>query len=126
MQTTIWSSRSATRCWSHGFAPFSAGRSPDELGDLQLDSRSRRVWRDGRSIELTTREFDVLEFFVRRPETVLSKADILDGVWADDFDGDPNIVEVYVDRLRRKVDDPFDRSLLVTVRGAGYRLEAGS
>ncbi|MDG2026604.1 MAG: response regulator transcription factor [Acidimicrobiales bacterium] len=101
-------------------------RSPDELGDLQLDSRSRRVWRDGRSIELTTREFDVLEFFVRRPETVLSKADILDGVWADDFDGDPNIVEVYVDRLRRKVDDPFDRSLLVTVRGAGYRLEAGS
>ena len=69
------------------------------------------------------REFDVLEFFVRRPGVVLSKRDILDGVWADDFVGDPNIVEVYVRSLRKKVDLPFDRKAIETVRGAGYRLD---
>ena len=74
---------------------------------------------------MTAREFDVLEYFVRRPDTALSKHDIIGGVWADDFDGDPNIVEVYVGRLRRKIDTPFGRSSLETIRGAGYRLTDG-
>ncbi len=94
------------------------------VDDLQIDAVARRVWRDGTEIELTTREFDVLEYFVRRPEEVLSKQQILAGVWADDFEGDPNIVEVYVGRIRRKIDAPFGRLSLETVRGAGYRLSA--
>jgi DNA-binding response OmpR family regulator len=66
---------------------------------------------------LTAREFEVLEFFVRRAGDVLGKAEILSGVWPHDFDGDPNIVEVYVRRLRRK----FGETCIDTVRGAGYR-----
>ena len=96
--------------------------SPDCVGDLRIDSLARRVWRDDTEIELTAREFDVLEFFVRRVDVVVSKKDVLDGVWADDFDGDPNIVEVYVGRLRRKLDTPFGRRSFETLRGAGYRL----
>jgi DNA-binding response OmpR family regulator len=101
-----------------------AGRDPVplEVGDLRIDPAARRVWRAGREIGLTAREFAVLEFLVRRAGTALTKLEILAGVWDDDFDGDPNIVEVYVRRLRRKIDEPFDRPLLETVRGAGYRL----
>jgi DNA-binding response OmpR family regulator len=73
-------------------------------------------------ISLTAREFDVLEFLVRRAGQVLSKHDILAGVWEYDFEGDPNIVEVYIGRLRRKVDDPFQQHSIETVRGAGYRV----
>src|SRR5215510_53105 len=101
-------------------------RSPTELAvaDLQLNPRRRRVERAGKEIELTAREFDVLELLMRKTGEVLSKQDVLDAVWDFTFDGDPNIVEVYVARLRRKVDDPFDPALITTVRGAGYRLEA--
>jgi DNA-binding response OmpR family regulator len=96
---------------------------PTQIGDLRIDPAARRAWRAGTEIELTTREFDVLAFMVRRAGAVLSKSDILTGVWHDDFDGDPNIVEVYVHRLRRKVDAPFPDALISTVRGAGYRLD---
>jgi DNA-binding response OmpR family regulator len=101
-------------------------RSPTELSvaDLHLDPRRRRVARAGKEIELTAREFDVLELLMRKAGEVLSKQDVLDAVWEFTFDGDPNIVEVYVARLRRKVDDHFDPALIATVRGAGYRLEA--
>lgn len=92
------------------------------LGDLHLDPAARRVTRGEHEITLTAREFDVLEFLVRRAGQVQSKADILAGVWDFDFDGDPNIVEVYVGRLRRKVDEPFGVSSIETVRGAGYRM----
>jgi DNA-binding response OmpR family regulator len=95
-----------------------------DLDDLSLDPRARRVHRAGVSIELTAREFDVLEFLVRRSDVVLSKREILAGVWDMEFDGDPNIVEVYIGRLRRKVDDPFGRASIETVRGAGYRFAA--
>ena len=71
---------------------------------------------------LTAREFDVLEFLVRRAGQVLAKHEILAGVWDYDFDGDPNIVEVYISRIRRKIDDPFERPIIETVRGAGYRV----
>jgi DNA-binding response OmpR family regulator len=93
-----------------------------EVGDLRMDPGGRRAWRGGVEIALTAREFDVLEFLVRRAGQVLSKDEILAGVWDFDFDGDVNIVEVYVLRLRRKVDEPFDRRSIETVRGAGYRL----
>ena len=95
---------------------------PVQVDDLRIDPGERRVWRDGDEVALTAREFDVLEFLVRRAGQVLSKREILDGVWEHDFGGDPNIVEVYVRRLRMKVDEPFDRHSIETVRGAGYRL----
>ena len=98
------------------------GRGPVSMaiGDLRVDQRRRQVWRGDHSIDLTAREFDVLALLVRREGDVLSKADVLAGVWEDDFAGDPNIVEVYVARLRRKVDQPFGRQSIVTMRGAGY------
>jgi DNA-binding response OmpR family regulator len=98
---------------------------PVAVGDLRIDPGQRRAWRGEREIGLTARQFDVLEFLVRRAGQVLSKAEILDGVWHHDFDGDPNIVEVYVRRLRARVDEPFGRHTIQTVRGAGYRVVAG-
>ena len=95
---------------------------PVEVGDLRLDSARHRCWRGDVEIALTAREFAVLEYLMRRADLVSSKSEILDGVWDYDFDGDPNIVEVYVRRLRRKIDEPFGRHDLETVRGAGYRL----
>lgn len=96
---------------------------PVAVGDLRIDPGGRRAWRGDREINLTTREFDVLEFLMRRSGQVLSKDEILGGVWDFEFDGPANIVEVYVGRLRRKVDEPFDRASIATIRGAGYRLE---
>lgn len=71
---------------------------------------------------MTARQFDVLEFFMRRAGEVVSKRDILAGVWSYEFEGDANIVEVYVKRLRKRIDEPFGRQSIETVRGAGYRL----
>ena len=100
------------------------GRNPAPImaGDLRIDPGEQRAWRGDVEVDLTTRQFQVLEFLVRRSGQVLSKQDILDGVWHYDFDGDPNIVEVYVRRLRARIDEPFDRHSIETVRGAGYRL----
>ena len=96
---------------------------PVTIGDVRIDPSGRRVWRGDREVIVTTREFDVLEFLVRRAGQVLSKTQILNGVWSDDFYGDPNIVEVYIGRLRRKLDDSnASEPLIATVRGAGYRL----
>ena len=95
---------------------------PLQVGDLRLDPTTRRVWRGDTEVVLTTRQFEVLEFLVRRAGQVQSKSDILEGVWTHEFDGDPNIVEVYVRRLRRAIDEPFDLQSIETVRGAGYRL----
>ena len=93
-----------------------------EADGLRLDSRARRVWRAQTEIRLTAREFDVVEFLIRRAGQVVAKDAILAGVWSHDFDGDPNIVEVYIRRLRRKLDEPFDVRSIETIRGAGYRL----
>lgn len=97
---------------------------PETVGALRVDPRERRVWVGAKEVDLTAREFQVLEFLVRRAGRVLSKEEILDGVWAHDFDGDPNIVEVYIRRLRRKLGEPFGRRAIETLRGAGYRLVA--
>jgi two-component system OmpR family response regulator len=103
-----------------------SGRSPTpvSVGDLRIDPGQRRVWRGEVQLQLTAREFDVLEFLVRRAGQVHRKDEILQGVWEHDFEGDPNIVEVYIGRLRRKVDQPFGRHSIETVRGSGYRLVA--
>ncbi len=95
-----------------------------EVGPLALDPGTRRVARDGDDIKLTTREFALLEYLMRRGGNVASKPEILDHVWGMDFAGDPNVVEVYVGYLRRKLDDPYGSHLIRTVRGAGYRLTA--
>jgi len=91
-------------------------------GDLRLDPAARTVTCAGRKVEVTARELAVLEFLLRRAGEAVSKRTILDHVWGDDFEGDPNIVEVYVRRLRNKVDRPFGRESIQTVRGYGYRL----
>jgi DNA-binding response OmpR family regulator len=91
-----------------------------EVGDLLLDPATRRVRLRGEQIELTRREFAILEYLLRHPDEVMSKREILDHVWDFDFDGDPNIVEVYVRRLRTKLHQ--DQPVIETVRGVGYRL----
>ena len=91
-------------------------------GDLTLDPATREVRRGDLPIDLTAREFAVLEFLMRRAGEVVSKAEILDGVWDFEFDGDPNIVEVYIRHLRNKCDRPFGIESIETLRGAGYRL----
>jgi DNA-binding response OmpR family regulator len=95
-----------------------------QAGDLTLDPASREVRRGEADIALTAREYAVLEFLIRRAGEVVSKSDILRNVWDQHYDGDPNVVEVYIGYLRRKVDAPFGRQALRTVRGAGYLLAA--
>lgn len=94
------------------------------LGDLVVDPAARTVARGETPVELTSREFAVLEYLARHPGQVRSKRDVIENVWDIDFEGDPNIVEVYVGHLRRKLDRPFGRTAIETVRGAGYRLAA--
>jgi two-component system OmpR family response regulator len=93
-------------------------------GDLRLDPAARQAWRGETELELTARELSLLEFLIRRQGVVVSKRTILEHVWDYDFEGDPNIVEVYVRRLRNKLDRPYGRSSIATLRGSGYRLAA--
>jgi DNA-binding response OmpR family regulator len=93
------------------------------LGDLTLDLLSRRVVRAGTAIELRPREFALLEYLLRHPGKVVSKTMILSHLWDYNFDPQTNIVDVLVSRLREKIDRPFERKLLRTVRGVGYILE---
>jgi len=93
-------------------------------GDLSVDPARRRVSRGGTPIAVTAREFSLLEFLMRHRGSVVSKGAIIDNVWDMNFDGDHNIVEVYVRYLRRKIDIPFGRAAIETVRGSGYRLAA--
>ena len=98
---------------------------PTELraGDLVLDPATHAVRRGDQPIVLTGREFAILEYLLSRAGEAVSKQEILDHVWDFAFEGGPNIVEVYVRALRKKIDLPFDRQAIVTVRGAGYRLD---
>jgi DNA-binding response OmpR family regulator len=92
------------------------------VGDLRLDPATRAVTRAGRAIELTAREFALLEYFLRNPGRVLSRAMIAQHVWGVSFDTFTNVIDVYVNYLRRKVDADFEPKLIHTVRGAGYVL----
>jgi DNA-binding response OmpR family regulator len=91
-------------------------------GTLSLDPATRRVTRDGQEIPLTAREYALLEYLMRRGDEVVTKTELLDHVWDAAADTDPNVVEVYVGYLRRKIDQPYGRRSLQTIRGAGYRL----
>jgi DNA-binding response OmpR family regulator len=93
-------------------------------GDLVLDPSAHTVARGEQPVDLTPREFSLLEFLMRRKGEAVSKADILHHVWDAHYDGDANVVEVYAGYLRRKIDAPFGRHSVQTVRGAGYRLAA--
>ena len=92
-------------------------------GDLEVDPATRTVTRRGRRVELTAREFAVLEFLVRNSGQVVTRAQLLDHVWDQNYDGSTNVVDVYVGYLRRKLENPFGEPLIRTVRGAGYVLD---
>ncbi len=92
------------------------------VGDLRLDPATRECDRDGTPIELTAREYALLEHLLRHPQEVVSKRDLLEDVWGHESDADPNVVEVYIGYLRKKIDLPFDRRSILTVRGVGYRV----
>jgi DNA-binding response OmpR family regulator len=92
------------------------------LGDLSADPATHVVQREGQHIDLTAREFALLEYFLRHPNQVLTREMIEDHIWSYDFTSVSNIVDVYVRRLRRKIDEPFAGEMLETMRGVGYRL----
>ncbi len=93
-----------------------------QAGDLSLDPQSREVWRDGGRMDLTAKEYAILEYFMRRPNAVVTRTMLGESVWDYEFDGISNIIDVYVRRIRRKIDREGQDSLIQTVRGAGYRL----
>jgi two-component system, OmpR family, response regulator len=95
-----------------------------EAGDLRLDPAAHRAWRGEHELELSAKEFALLELFLRHAGEVLSRLQLLDGAWDLAFESRSNIVDVYVRYLREKIDRPFDRHSLETVRGVGYRLRA--
>jgi two-component system, OmpR family, response regulator len=93
-----------------------------EVGDLRLDPAGRRAWRGELELALTSREFSLLETLMRHPDEVLSRFDLLEHVWDQSYENRSNVIEVYIGYLRDKLDRPFGRRSLETVRGAGYRL----
>ncbi len=94
------------------------------VGDLELDPATRRVRRGETDVALSVKELQVLEVFMRRPGQVLSRLDLLEGAWDEDYENRSNVIDVYVRYLREKIDRPFGCETLETVRGAGYRLRA--
>jgi DNA-binding response OmpR family regulator len=95
-----------------------------QVGDLTLDTLTREVRRGTRLIDLTSKEYAILEYFMRRPNAVITRTMLEENVWDYEFDGMSNIIDVYVRRLRRKLDGDNEDSVIQTVRGAGYRLKA--
>ncbi|MGA8924894.1 MAG: response regulator transcription factor, partial [Solirubrobacterales bacterium] len=98
-------------------------RSPQlQVGDLRMDPAKRQVWRGEEEVELSAKEFAVLEVFMRRPGEVLSRFQLLEHAWDYEYENRSNIVDSYVRLVRKKIDKPFDAESIQTVRGAGYRL----
>ena len=95
-----------------------------EVGDLVMDTATRRVTRSGAELELTAKEFALLEYLMRHPNQVLSRTVIAEHIWNYDFDNVTNVIDVHVKNLRKKIDEGFEGKLIQTVRGAGYRLSA--
>jgi DNA-binding response OmpR family regulator len=94
------------------------------VGPLVLDTITRRLQRDGCDIALTSKEYAVLEYFMRNPGAVITRGMVEEHAWNNDFDSVSNLVDVYIRRLRAKIDVPGESSIIETVRGAGYRLRA--
>jgi two-component system OmpR family response regulator len=92
------------------------------VGDLRLDPAAHRIWRGDREIELSAKEFALLELLMRRPGHVLSRSQLLEGAWDMSYERRSNIVDVYIRHLREKIDRPFGTETIETVRGVGYRL----
>ncbi len=105
----------------------SAGASTNilEAADLRVDIASRRTWRSGCEIMLSAKEFDILEYMIQNKGIVLSREKIENHVWNFDYSGGTNVVDVYIRYLRKKIDDPYEKKLIRTVRGAGYVLRCG-
>jgi two-component system OmpR family response regulator len=97
-----------------------------QVGDLRLDPAQRRAWRGETELRMSPKEMSLLELFMRRPNEVITRTQILDHVWDFAYDGLSNVVDQYVSYLRKKIDKPFHRDDLRTVRGVGYRLSDGS
>jgi two-component system, OmpR family, response regulator len=95
-----------------------------EVGDLRLDPGAHRAWRGDHELDLSAKEFAMLELFMRRPGMTLSRTQLLDGAWDIAFESRSNVVDVYVRYLREKIDRPFGQDSIETVRGVGYRLRA--
>ena len=95
-----------------------------EVDDLRLDPAAHRAWRGDRELDLSAKEFALLELFMRRRGITLSRTQLLDGAWDISFESRSNVVDVYVRYLREKIDRPFGRDSIETVRGVGYRLRA--
>jgi two-component system, OmpR family, response regulator len=96
------------------------------VGDLRLDPAARRVWRGADELDLTAKELSILELFMRRPGEVLTRLELLEHAWDHAYDNRSNVVDVYVRYLREKIDRPYGRATLQTVRGEGYRLAEDS
>ena len=94
-----------------------------EAGGLRVDLLSHRAWHDDKQIDLSAREFALLEYFMRHPGQALSRQQILSAIWDYAFDPGSNVVDVYVSYLRNKIDRPGEPSLIATVRGVGYRFD---
>ena len=95
-----------------------------EVDDLRLDPAAHTCARGAHDISLTSKEFAVLEYLMRHAGAAVSKAELLAHAWDVNFDGDPNVVEVHLSGVRRKIDAPFDRASIETVHGVGYRMAA--
>lgn len=104
--------------------PDAASADRIEVGDLVLDLKTRRVTKGEQEVELTSREFELLAYLMRHPDQVLSRTQLLNGVWGYDYDPGTNVLEVYVGYLRKKLGDEDEEGPIDTVRGAGYRLRA--
>ena len=126
MRTTTWSSHLRTRSWSPGCARCCAGPAAARkllvFADLELDLLTRDARRDGREIELSPIEFELLEFFLRHPRQVLSRGLIYERVWGHDVSLSSNSLDVFVGHLRRKLEAGGERRLIQTVRGVGFTL----
>ena len=96
-----------------------------EVGDLRLDPAAHKAWRGDQELDLSAKEFALLELFMRRPGMTLSRTQLLDGAWDMAFESRSNVIDVYIRYLREKIDRPFGRHSIETIRGVGYRLRAG-
>jgi two-component system, OmpR family, response regulator len=111
---------------TNGVSGADTGMAADlfRIGDITVDRRSRRCHRGATEIILTSRELDLLVALMTKAGSIATKAELLSNVWGPHFDGDPNIIEVYIGYLRRKIDQPFEKASIQTVRGHGYRIDA--